>query len=67
MRQQVTIQWYPIEFGEMPDDEGTFLVAWSDGTVESYPMDSHDIATGEIKSGTAKGIYWAESIQHPDR
>jgi hypothetical protein len=50
----------------MPEEEGTYLVAFSDGTVESYPMDSDDIVTGTIRAGAAKGLYWAESIPHPD-
>lgn len=66
MRQIVGIEWYKIEFGEMPDEEGTYLVAWDDGTVESYPMDERDINDGEVRSGSVKGLYWAKSIPHPD-
>lgn len=66
MKQIITINWNPIAFGEMPGDEGTYLVAWDDGTVESYPMDRCDIQNGEVRSGSIKGIYWAESIRHPE-
>jgi len=66
MKQLVGIDWYPIAFGEMPSEEGTYLVAWDDGSVESYPMDDRDINDGEIRSGNAKGLYWAEPIPHPD-
>ena len=66
MRQTVIIQWYPIAYGEMPSEEGTYLVAWDDGSVESYPMDSKDINDGSIKSGNIHGIYWADNINHPD-
>lgn len=67
MKQAITIDWNPIAFGEMPEEEGTYLVAWSDGTVESYPMDSRDINDGEVRSGQAKGVYWAHNIEHPDQ
>lgn len=65
MYQTVHIKWHPITFGTMPEEEGTYLVAWSDGTVESYPMDHRDITDGEIKSGGIVGVYWAEGIPHP--
>jgi hypothetical protein len=65
MYQTVHIKWHPITFGTMPEEEGTYLVAWSDGTVESYPMDHRDITDGEIKSGGVVGVYWAEGIPHP--
>jgi len=65
MYQTVHIKWHPIDFGTMPEEEGTYLVAWSDGTVESYPMDSRDITDGEIRSGSIVGVYWAEGIPHP--
>lgn len=66
MNQLVRIKWNPIEFGSMPEEEGTYLIAWNDGTVESYPMDHKDITDGEIKSGSVFGVYWAEGIPHPD-
>lgn len=66
MDQTVTIRWRPITFGEMPREAGTYLVAFSDGTVESYPMDDSDIGDGEIRAGAEKGLYWAHSIPHPD-
>jgi hypothetical protein len=66
MRQVAVIHWNRIAAGDMPDEQGTYLVAFSDGTVESYPMDSDDIVTGSIRAGAAKGLYWAESIPHPD-
>lgn len=66
MYQTAHIKWNPIGFGTMPDEEGTYLIAWSDGTVESYPMDHRDITDGEVRSGNAVGIYWANSIPHPD-
>ena len=67
MQQIVTIQWYPVAYGEMPAAEGTYLVAFSDGAVESYPMDLKDILDGEIHCGSALGEWWAESIPHPYR
>jgi len=67
MQQLVSIQWYPVAYGEMPDVEGTYLVAFSDGTVESYPMDHKDIQDGEIHCGSAVGEWWAEGLPHPER
>ena len=55
-----------ITFGEMPREAGTYLAAFSDGTVESYPMDDTDIGDGEIRAGAETGLYWAHSIPHPD-
>ena len=66
MEQTVTIKWNPVAFGEMPREAGTYLVAFSDGTVESYPMDDTDIGDGEIRVGAEKGQYWAYSIPHPE-
>lgn len=66
MRQIAVIEWRPIEIGGMPDDEGTYLVAFTDGTVESFPMDQDDLAHGQIQAGAARGIYWAMPIPHPN-
>lgn len=66
MRQIAVIEWKNIEPGGMPADVGTFLVAFNDGTVESYPIDSRDLEAGEIKAGAASGTYWANPIPHPD-
>lgn len=66
MEQLVKIKWYSISVGETPSEQGTYLVAWDDGTVESYPFDSRDIQDGQVKSGRSRGVYWAEPIPHPD-
>lgn len=66
MKQLIGIEWYPVAFGDMPADEGTYLVAFSDGSVESYPMDCRDIDTGQIRSGNTFGQFWAYSPPHPD-
>lgn len=66
MRQVAVINWNEVQAGNMPDTEGTYLVAFSDGTVESYPMDSDDLVAGIIRAGEARGVYWAQSIPHPD-
>ena len=65
VKQIITIDWYPIAFGEMPDAEGTYFVAFSDGTVESYPMDHRDIKDGEVMCGQCVGEFWAQSPPHP--
>jgi hypothetical protein len=67
MQQLVSIQWYPVQFGEMPDAEGTYMVAFSDGSVESYPMDIRDIQDGAIHCGSIEGEWWAASVPHPER
>jgi hypothetical protein len=66
MRQAVNIHWNLIEAGGMPSEAGTYLVAFDDETVESYPMDDDDIVSGQIRAGRVRGVYWAESIPHPD-
>lgn len=66
MRQIAVLEWKAITPGEMPEDEGTYLVAFSDGTVESFPMDRDDLLTGQIRAGAAKGEYWANPIPHPN-
>ena len=66
MRQIAVLEWKAIMPGEMPEDEGTYLVAFSDGTVESFPMDTDDLLTGQIRAGAAKGEYWANPIPHPN-
>lgn len=67
MEQIVAIHWYPVAYGEMPEAEGTYLVAFSDGSVESYPMGTKDIKDGEIHCGGALGEWWTDGIPHPDR
>ena len=64
--QEVHIKWHPIEPGEMPSEAGTVLVAFSDGSVESYPISDEDISLGVIRCGHEVGQYWAYSIPHPD-
>ena len=66
MRQIAVLEWEAIMPGEMPEDEGTYLVAFSDGTVESFPMDTDDLLTGQIRAGAARGEYWANPIPHPN-
>lgn len=66
MEQIVRLLWRPVAPGEMPHDPGLYLVAFSDGTVESYPMESGEINDGVIRSGNLRGEYWALNIRHPD-
>ena len=66
MYQTITIHWKPVDINEMPSDEGTYLVAFDDGTVESYPMSQGDLICGEIRAGGARGIYGAESPPYPN-
>jgi len=48
-----------------PDEEGTYLVAFDDGTVETYPMSERDIQTATVTDGYSKGIYWAYTFKGP--
>jgi len=66
MLQVVTIEWRVIERGNMPGEEKTVLVAFDDMSVESWPLTADDIMDGEVRAGRSKGLYWAESIPHPD-
>ena len=66
MSQIAVLDWKAITTGEMPTEEGTYLVAFSDGTVESFPMDTDDLVSGQIRAGTARGEYWANPIPHPN-
>lgn len=66
MRQVAVINWKAICTGGMPEKEGTYLVAFSDGTVESFPMDTDDLVAGQIRAGAARGEYWANPIPHPN-
>ena len=66
MLQVVGIQWYPVQPGNMPKNERTVLVAFDDMTVESWPLTFSDIMDGEIRAGHSMGLYWADSIPHPE-
>lgn len=66
MLQVVTIEWRVIERGNMPSEEKTVLVAFDDMSVESWPLTADDIMDGEVRAGRSKGLYWADSIPHPD-
>lgn len=66
MEQIVRLLWSPVAPGEMPHEPGLYLVAFSDGTVETYPMEPGEIGVGKIRSGNLTGEYWALNIGHPD-
>ena len=66
MLQVVTLEWHAIKIGNMPREEKTILVAFDDMTVESWPLTVSDIMDGEIRAGHSMGLYWADSIPHPD-
>lgn len=66
MLQVVTLEWHAIKRGNMPREEKTILVAFDDMTVESWPLTVSDIMDGEIRAGHSMGLYWADSIPHPD-
>lgn len=64
MLQQVTIEW--SEFDVMPARAGEYLVAFSDGTVETYPISDADIQRKAVRDGYTRGILWAQPIPAPD-
>jgi len=66
MLQVVEVEWHVIRQGNMPKEERTVLVAFDDMTVESWPLTTNDIMDGEIRAGHSMGLYWADSIPHPD-
>jgi hypothetical protein len=66
MLQAVQIEWHPVRPGLMPKQEGTYLIAFDDMTVETYPLTTDDIMDGEVRAGRSIGLYWATSIPHPD-
>lgn len=63
MRQTITIEWNSME--TMPKEEGTYLVAFDDGYVETYPMSEQDLRTGIIQDGYSRGVLWAFPIMAP--
>lgn len=60
------LSWTPIAKGQMPQTEGDYLVAWSDGSVESYPISKSDIDSAKVASEDMFGQYWTEHPLHPD-
>lgn len=65
MFQTVTITWHAVEHHNMPREEGTYLVAFDDGAVETYPMSERDIESADIRDGYSKALLWAECIKSP--
>jgi len=63
IKQAVVIEWHDIAV--MPKDEGTYLVAFDDGTVETYPIGYENIRTGIIQDGYTRGVLWALPIYAP--
>tara|TARA_B100000424_G_C22575182_1_gene324028 strand:- start:89 stop:298 length:210 start_codon:yes stop_codon:yes gene_type:complete len=65
LKQTVTIVWR--EMADMPLDEGTYLVAFDDGTVETYPVSYENIRTGIIRDGRIRGVLWAKLFNAPQK
>lgn len=65
IRQAVVIEWYSIA-DQMPETEGTYLVAFTDGTVETYPIEQDQINAGSVKDGNIHGVYWSRCLSYPD-
>ena len=64
LKQTVHIHWR--DMSEMPEDEVTYLVAFDDGTVETYPIGYGDIEKGVIQDGFCRGVYWAHTFKGPE-
>lgn len=64
IKQTVTIEWHDVAV--MPQDEGTYLVAFDDGSVETYPIGYENIRSGVIQDGYCRGIFWAHSFKGPE-
>lgn len=64
MYQEIVIEWHPIE--TLPKKEGTYLIAFDDESVETYPISQADIDTGTIMAGYSKGLYWAYPLDPPE-
>ncbi len=63
MNQTVVIEWKTLD--DMPEIEGNYLVAFDDGTVETFPISYREMVTGVIQDGNVRGILWANNIGHP--
>ncbi len=63
MKQTVVIEWHDMK--TMPSEEGTYLVAFDDGAVETYPMSERDLKTGNIQDGYSRGVLWALPLTAP--
>lgn len=63
VKQTVAIEWHDVAI--MPQEEGTYLVAFDDGTVETYPIGYENIRTGIIQDGYTRGVLWALPIYAP--
>ena len=50
---------------ERPETPGTYLTAWSDGTVETYPIDQIQIQKTAIQSGPHQLTHWAANVAGP--
>jgi len=58
-------KWTPIEQGN-PDEEGTYLVAFSDGAIETFPYENQDDWT-EFKMGGITITHWRELPEGPTK
>ena len=63
VKQTVVINWHDMSV--MPETEGTYLVAFDDGAVETYPMSEQDLKTRVIQDGYSRGVLWALPITAP--
>ena len=75
----ITIEFYDIMKDALPDNPGSYLVAWSDGTVETYNIDEEEIAKGfivfedwhfegrsKVYTGVTDATHWAFQPDHPN-
>jgi len=62
----MSIQWEEINSqGSLPDEEGSYLCAFSDGSVEAFYIDVDILAAGGWRNLSCKLTHWADLPKHP--
>lgn len=75
----IAVCFYDIATCGMPDEPGSYLVAWDDGTVETYCIDQEEIDKGQVTfedwhfegrskvyTGVTDATHWAFQPEHPN-
>lgn len=59
------MEWTEVESAGMPEEEGWYLCAFSDGSVESFYIADDDIAEGGWSSMNISLTHWTANPAHP--
>lgn len=51
---------------EQPSEPGMYLTYWSDGILETYPLDQNELEAGMVFLQTAVLAHWADLPQAPE-